>query len=334
MKLDPLVLQEYPFQIRDAVQIQDRVFKIDTDVGPMCLKHSDRNEEKVLFIYSVLKHLLESGFRKISPPVPTKRGDPFVKMDGEIYFITKWISGVPCDFHRNNHLKAAVQTLGELHLVAKGANVLPRGKARAMYQRWPKIFQERTEDLKQFKNLVQEKVKKTDFEKKYLHYSDRIIDQAERACAHLSASRYKDLAEDAQKQGTFTHRDVADRNFIIARDRQAYMIDFDYCRYDLRLTDVVRLVERTLKDVSWKPERADFIINEYNKMAPLGANEYMVMKAFFQFPQKAWRVSNRYFKKKKRWQEEGYIKKLKQAVKNTDPKENFINHFTLEYCRQ
>ncbi|MGI6065086.1 MAG: CotS family spore coat protein [Bacillota bacterium] len=334
MRFDPLlVLKEYPFRVKDIVQIKDGVFMVDTDAGPMCLKQSDRNEGKVLFIYSVLKHLVDSGFTKVSLPVLTEKGSPLVKLEGEIYSITKWIHGVNCDFHRQSHLAAATQTLGEFHLVSKGLNVLPGGKARAMYYRWPEVFQERTEDLKLFKYRVQEKVWRTDFEKKYLQYADEIIAQAERAYDGLSKSQYLRLAEEAEKQGTFTHRDVADRNFIIARDGQAYMIDFDYCRYDLRLTDLVRLVERTLKDDSWEPEKADFIINRYNKVAPLEPNEYLVMQVFFQFPQKAWRVCNRYFNKKKRWQEEGYIKKLKQAVKNTDSKEKFIDCFTEQYCR-
>lgn len=326
------VLNEYAFSTRQITPVQEDVFKVETDLGDFCLKRADRGEHKMLFIYSVLKHLVDQGFTKVSAPVSTKDGAPLVTSGRDIYFLTKWVPGIPCDFERNTHLAAAARTLAEFHRVSRGLDVLSGGKARTMYRKWPEKFAERLADLETFKEVVRKKGNLTDFEKRYLKYADYFIEKAEEACETLKNSNYQKLARDEEIRGTFTHRDVAARNFII-KNGKAYLIDFDYCRYDLRMTDVVRLIERTLKHFRWQTHKAEFILEHYNRFFPLKQGECGVMLAFFQFPQKFWRISDRYFRQKKRWQEEGFLKKLASATRKPEYKEKFINEFAAGFCR-
>jgi len=285
----------------------------------------------MLFIYSVLKHLTDHGFHKISAPVAAKDGSPLVMLDGDAYFMTEWVSGVPCDFARNDHLGAAARTLAEFHQYAKGLQVLSGAKARSMYRKWPEVLEKRAADLKDFKNITQQKDQLTDFEKKYLATVDYFIEKGEKALETLKSSDYRQIAKDAEGQKTFTHRDVAARNFIIGEDREAYLIDFDYCRYDLRVTDVVRMVERTLRSFKWNVDKANLILDEYNKVYPLEKPQYRIMLAFFQFPQKFWRISHRYFNRKQKWQEEGYLKKLASATRKLELQEKFLLQFEQKY---
>ncbi len=326
------VLGQYPITVRSIAPVQEDVYFVEANQGKFCLKCANKGEHKMLFIYSVLKHLVEDGFPKVSAPVPTKNGSPLVKAAGHIYLLTEWVSGVACDFDRDHHLTAAARTLAEFHQHAKGIKVLTGAKARSMYEKWPKILENRVAELKIFQNTVRNKNSLTDFEKKYLAYADSFIEKGSRACSTLKSSAYHKIAQEAEAQKTFTHRDVAARNFIIGRDGEAYMIDFDYCRYDLRVTDVVRLVERTLRNVKWDFGKAVVILDNYNKIYPLEKEQYQIMLAFFQFPQKFWRISQRYFKKKQRWQEEGYLKKLASVTRKLQYQDQFIRSFEKHYC--
>ncbi|MCR6545318.1 CotS family spore coat protein [Dehalobacterium formicoaceticum] len=327
------VLSHYDFSIHCIIPIQDDVYRVETSRGVYCLKCANKGEHKMLFIYSILKHLEEQGFTKVSFPVPAKDGSPLVHHDHKIYFMTHWISGIPCDFKREDHLTAAAETLAEFHQHAKGAKLLEGAKARAMYRKWPHVLQKRTEDLQKFKSLTQKKSSLTPFEKKYLAIADQVIAQGGKACATLQSSEYRKIAKKAEKEQSFTHRDVAARNFIIEDDKKAALIDFDYARYDIRAADVVRLLERSLRDQHWHEEKGDLILKSYQKVYPLEKEQYQVMLAFLQFPQKIWRISERYFEGKVSWQDEGFLKKLSSALRKMSYQEKFCHSFENKYCQ-
>lgn len=327
------VLKHYDFSVQSIIPIQEDVCRVETNRGVYCLKCANKGEQKMLFIYSVLKHLEDSGFKKVSAPIPAKDGSPLVLMDHHIYFMTEWVFGSPCSFKRDDHLAEAAKTLAQFHQHAKGAKLLEGAKTREMYKKWPDIFRKRTDELKQFKEQVQDKKSLSNFEKRYLAEADQFIERGEKACATLKSSNYRRVAKRAEEEKTFTHRDVAARNFIMGEKNEAYLIDFDYCRYDIRVADVVRLVERSLRDLKWSAEKGDLILNTYNKIYPLEQDQYEIMLAFFQFPQKIWRITNRYFLGKYFWQEEGYLKKLTSAVKKMPAQDKFTKYFEEKYCK-
>lgn len=327
------VLNQYDVSVRGIIPIQEDVYRVETSRGVYCLKCANKGEHKMLFIYSVLKHLADSGFKKISAPVPAKDGSPLVRMDGDVYLMTEWLSGDPCDFRRDDHLTEAAKTLAEFHQHAKDVELIPGAKARMMYKKWPDVFRKRTDELKSFKEIVKEKATLNDFEKRYLDLADQFIEQGEKACQTLKSSRYREIAKKAEKEKTFIHRDVAARNFIIGGEKEAYLIDFDYARYDIRAADVVRLAERALRDMRWNTEKGDLLLKSYHKAYPLEQEQYPVMLAFFQFPQKIWRLSNRYFRGKYQWQEEGYLRKLSSAVRKMSYQEKFVQSFEVKYCK-
>ena len=119
-------------------------------------------------------------------PVPTQDGSPLAKLDREIYFMTEWVFGNPCNFKRNDHLTQATITLAEFHKYAKEAVLLPGAKARVMYKKWPHVFRTRTDELKAFKKTVQDKRTPNVFEKRFLSHANHFIELAEKACKPLT----------------------------------------------------------------------------------------------------------------------------------------------------
>ncbi|HHT62377.1 MAG: CotS family spore coat protein [Bacillota bacterium] len=327
------VLNQYDLSVKGIIPIQEDVYRIETPRGVYCLKCANKGEHKMLFIYSVLKHLVDNGFHKVSAPVPTQDGSPLAKLDREIYFMTEWVFGNPCNFKRNDHLTQATITLAEFHKYAKEAVLLPGAKARVMYKKWPHVFRTRTDELKAFKKTVQDKRTPNVFEKRFLSHANHFIELAEKACQTLNNSAYEKIAQRAEKEKTFTHRDVAARNFIIGEKKEAFLIDFDYSRFDIRAADVVRLTERSLRDEKWNKDKGELVFKTYNKVYPLEPEQYQVMLAFFQFPQKVWRLANRYFIGKYPWQEEGYLKKLMSAIRKLSYQEKFAQFFEEKYCK-
>lgn len=323
------VMSSYDLIVYSIIPFCREVFRVETNDGPKALKICDRDKAKVAFIYGVMQHLWEHGFRKISKPIATKDGDPYAEKDGVIYFLADWLEGNQCDFDNLADLRSACVTLAEFHRYSHGYKPLAEAKGRMMSNKWLSTLSERQDELKFFAEKARQL--STLFSEKYLRYYDYFYGRSEIAYQILADSDYPQLATEAVKQGFFTHRDVAGRNFIMV-EQDAYLIDFDYSRYDIRVTDIVRVLERALKGYNWSTDVGSMIIDSYNKENPLLKEEFIVILAFITWPQKFWRLSNRYFKCKKPWEEESYVRKFNSLIKNAKYQDHFVEWFEEKYC--
>jgi spore coat protein I len=150
------------------------------------------------------------------------------------------------------------------------------------------------------------------------------MEKTRRAQKELLCSEYPRLAKEAAAVGSFIHYDVAARNFII-RDKKAQLIDFDYCCCDLPLTDLMRLIKRSLKNGSHYEVKINAILNGYQQYRRLTKAEGEVLYALLLFPQKYWRISHRYFYEYKKNDEDYYIKKMENAVTELEKEDCWLN---------
>lgn len=325
------VMQSYNMKTLSITPFCRDVFRVETTEGSKALKICDRDEGKLIFIYSIMRHVWDEGFTKLSKPIASSDGKACVVKGDTVYFLADWVDGKQCDFGILNDLQAACATLAQFHNVSYSNKAICDARVRCMSDRWLTTIAERLDELYSFKEMAGQQ--NTLFAKKYLDSYEYFIGLSENANEILLNSQYLKIADKAVQKGFFTHRDVAGRNFIMV-GKEAYLIDFDYARYDIRVADVVRILERSLKLHQWSPKVGELIIDTYNNNSqqPLCKEEYKVILAFLTWPQKYWRLCNRYFKGKRYWEEESYVRKLKSMVKKAYLQEGFVEWFAQQYC--
>lgn len=325
-----MVMSKYHLITYKISHYRQEVFQIETNEGLKALKICSNGEEKNLFIYGIMNHLWKKGFRKISPPILSSNGHPYVLLKDKIYLLNDWIHGRQCNFDSYDDLKAAASTLAEFHKYSCGLKINSETKARIMTHRWITTLTDRGNDLKAFVNLATKTPSLLGA--KYLeHYKD-VVARAEKAREMLITSEYPKIASEAIEKGFFVHRDVAGRNFIMHK-RDAWLIDFDYARFDVRVVDIVRILERGLRNHQWNVAMGRGIIEAYNLINPIGREEYPIILAFLTWPQKTWRFFDRYFSGKKNWQEEILVRKFNNIMRKNKYQNKFLNWFEKEYCR-
>lgn len=330
--IDPFILAQYALKVK-KLQPFKAVYRLETDQGPKMLKRSNVTEPKLLYIYEAMDYLFKQGFKQVPPFIPTIEGLPYVTYNGDYYFLSDWVKGRESDFRSRSDLDLVTRTLAEFHKTAKGLVLSPQAKTKFMWGKWPESFASRCQDLHKFEAIAEAKAQKGPFDRKYLANLDYYYNMGQEALQTLANSRYQELVEEAKKDRCFCHRDVAGRNFIITPDKKCFLIDFDYSRFDVRITDLFRLLERTMKKVHWDINAAKHILNIYNSVYPMEAKEYPVLLAFMQFPQKFWRLSERYYSKSKDWPDNKYAKKLKLLLGQRMAKEIFLQKFRDAFCR-
>jgi CotS family spore coat protein len=271
------------------------VYKVRTNYGYKNLKVSPLNLKRLTFVHQAIGHLQRQGFPRMYPILPTRNGGTYVCVAGKAFSLFDWIEGQQCNFSSSTELSESSKILAEFHLYSTGFVPPPHSNMRDQIDKCLKHFEERYQELLDFAVIAQHTPDDT-FARQYLTNLPFFLPMAQRAIHKLRHSAYGQLIQLARTRGTFCHGDPAARNFILTPQRQVFMIDFDSCRLDLPVMDLIKFTRRVMKKQHWQYPVAKFLIDAYRQVQPLSPGELEVMKAVFYFPQKFWRMAHRHFK--------------------------------------
>ena len=147
----------------------------------------------------------------------------------------------------------------------------------------------------------------------------------------LRSSEYDRLCEIAENEKGFCHHDYTYHNIVLGKDNSVSVIDFDYCKREIRTFDISNFMIKVLKRNKWNIEFAKAIIDSYNEVSNLEECEYNVLYAYLQFPQRYWRLANRYYYNEVNWGQNTFDSKLESIIKEKDEYIRFLNDFKNEY---
>ena len=306
------------------------VYKVETEEGPKALKGSERDRKAMEFIHSVLRYLKEQDFDKVLTSIPTSDGQDFIVSEGLNYSLYDWIDGRRPNFKNSAELKDACKTMAELHNASIGYHA-PHGiHPRKRWGRLVESNKKHQQDLADFAEIAKTKRYLSRFDRDYLDNLPDYLEFAQRSVSLLDAEEYHQLVRNAKNTGCFCHGDVAERNFVLGTDKKMYLIDLDSCRLDLPAMDLVKLTRRVLKKNRWNPEVARTIIKSYQEVAPLNAAQIRLFDAVIAFPQKFWRIADRYYHKHRFSSEEKAYHKLRNILRQKDRFINFLHCYQKE----
>lgn len=133
---------------------------------------------------------------------------------------------------------------------------------------------------------------------------------------------YFKVCNDSIKESVLCHHDYTYHNIIFDNDGNTYIVDFDYCKAEVQIYDVATLMIKALKRLNWNSDYAKIILDSYNSVRQITKEEYNILKTLLIFPQRFWRLANRYYYKEAGWNEQSFIRKLKEII---DERENYMN---------
>ena len=122
------------------------------------------------------------------------------------------------------------------------------------------------------------------------------------------------------------HHDYSYQNILIRGDVTS-IINFDYCSVELKIYDIVNILRRRMRKCNWDIEKAKLILDVYRKIEPLDQDEMKVMKSMLQFPQKFWRVINRYYNSRRCWAQRNFTIMLEEVIQEKDAHKSFMDKF-------
>ncbi|WP_373897916.1 CotS family spore coat protein [Haloimpatiens sp. FM7315] len=315
--------ENYNISVKSLFKIKN-VYKIESDKKCFCFKVIKYNFGHFLFIINAMMHLQKNGFERIPRFYLTKNKSFYIKIENNYGYLTEWINGRECNYSDNEDLKLAVLKLADLHNKSCNFKVERNMNPRIGWLRWIEIFETRRDEILDFKNRMDKKVVKSEFDYKYREIMEEEIIRAERAIANLKRSSYVNNMKSSILKREFCHHDYAHHNLLLTEDKKMYIIDFDYCILDTHLHDLSSIIIRTMKNGNWSLNKAEKMISWYNSMNLVLLEDLPIMAAFIEFPQAYWQLGIQYYWEKRPWNLSVFLDKLDKISMDREARQEFV----------
>ena len=318
--MDREVSEVFGLDVRNLVPYKD-TFMIVTSQGRKVIRKIPFSPERLYFVHGAKEHLARNGFSCVDRYLCTLKGEPFFNYDNACYTLADFIDGRECNFDNDLDVKKAAAALAAMHRTSRGY-VAPAGcKVQDDLGKLPGYFSKRLDDIRKMKK--QAKRGKGRFDQLFLEHVDYFFEIGESATEELNSSGYAGLVETTREEGLFCHHDYTHHNIIMEEDKVS-LVNFDYCCFELKIYDIANFIRRKMRKCEWDITKTVLIIDSYSAIEPLSPEDMAVLKIVLKFPQKFWRVVNRYYNSRRSWSERSFVTRLQEVIDEIGPHREFI----------
>lgn len=307
------------------------IYFLKTNKGEMCLKKVSYGVQKLIFIYGAKEHLIKNGFDNIDRFYLNVENNPYAIVNEDIYTLSQWIEGRECDFMNIDEVVKASNTLANLHIASRGYEPPEHSKLKSDLERWPSVMSKRIKSFDKMRDMVRKKGIKNDVDMIYLKNYEFYKNLAKEAYALFEVSKYYDICKIAEEEKSFCHHDYTHHNIVIDNDEKFNVVDFDYCKREIRSYDIANFITKVLKKNNWDIEICKNIIESYDKVSKLSDDEIFLIYGFLMFPQRFWRLSNRYFYNDMLIRQNVFMNHFEKILNEKDEYMEFLTKFKNEY---
>jgi len=322
--------RQFDIQI-ESIKPSKGVYLLKTNKGMKCLKRINYGTQKLLFVYGAKEHLINNGFDRVDKYDLNIEGNPYAVVNEDIYTLSEWLTGRECDFYSEADIILAAENLAYMHISSKGYEPMENSKLKTDLGRWPYLMEKRIKSFDRMRDMCRKKNNKTPFDLYYIKTVDFYKELGKRAVDVINHSDYMNICRIAEEEKGFCHHDYTYHNIIIDEVNKVNIIDFDYCKKEIRVYDISAFMIKVLKRQEWNIDYAKIILEAYNRVNPLEPEEYEVLFAFLLFPQRYWRLSNRFYYNEVTWSQSTFNKKIEELYAEEENYTNFIENFKKLY---
>jgi CotS family spore coat protein len=315
----------------DNAKLSKGVFFLDTKEGIKILKKIAIWNERIEFVYFFQEYLIDKGFYNVDRFILTKEEKPYFTLNNMNFVLKEHVQGEEVNFEYTADAVQAAKMLARFHNVSEGFEapddiVIPDNLGKLI-----DVYNRRSVELT--KNYKKALKRRGEFDNLYIAYYDYFMQNAEIAKKIINGSSYDISVQKTRERKGICHHDYNQHNLIKA-NKDYYIINLDYCCLDLAVYDLANLLRRRLRKCKWSLSDGNKIISEYTKYKSLSYEELNVLRAMLYFPQKYWRVSNKYYNSKVGRFEKSHLNMMEETVREIPYFIKFMQDFFNQEPKQ
>jgi len=297
---------------------------IDTNLGKKHLRQCQCSENRILYVHAAKEYLYNKGFTNIDTYLVTLDNKPFIEIDEQNYVITPYYDARECEFSDDADTIKAASTLAQMHKLGKGFKY-EKDSVPSDLGKLPENLGKRYDEILRMRRKAERE--RGAFDYIYLSCVDKFIALAEDSLELLNGAEYPRLVNKTLNEGVICHHDYSYQNILI-KGNTIYIVGFECCCEELRIYDLVNLLRRKMRKCNWDIQKASILLDAYQEIAPLSKDEITVMKAMLMFPQKFWRVANKYYNSRRSWAQKNFTSMLEEVIAEYDDHVRFMKQFS------
>ncbi len=314
------VLEQYDIEVINTHKVRGAYF-CETKEGLFLLKEAEISEGRASFMYQLQRHLESAYGMKVDTPLHTKEGELFsVLPDGTKYILKKWFGGRECDVRRERDILEASSHLALLHSRMNWSEETPLPYVgRSVLTE----MQGHNRELKKVRTFVRNRVKKNEFEYRFLENFDAMYHIAQQVTARMASSEYQELYLDSMKRGALVHGSYNYHNILFSQGK-VVVANFEHFRKDIQVQDLYYFLRKAMEKYQWEEQIGRQLLEAYESIRPLEKREKDYLALHLAYPEKFWKVVNAYANSNKAWISDKSLEKLQIAISQSKVKELFL----------
>ena len=301
-------------KVYDIIPLR-KVFVLSTDKGKKILKITNSSLDRVNFINNIL-NIIKQKDEYVLQYCKNSNGDIITEWNGKFYVLLDMIDGREATFTNPVEVEWCTRALANFHNAS--INIADNlTNEDIILNKSKNLIYELLNDLcfiTEAERVISKFNYKNDFDLLFLKNISKAKNDLNISINLLTESSYSELYSNV-KNMVICHLDLAHHNFIIDEDK-VNMIDFDYCKIDIRAMDIYNFIVKVIKNYAYDKEIINKVISDYSSISEISDEEKKIIFSMLNYPRDFINICKDYYLKQKSWDYEVFLSRFKDKIEN------------------
>jgi CotS family spore coat protein len=327
-----VLLEFYNLEIRGLYRGRG-AWLCDTDRGLKLFRIYNGSPMHLQWEAMVKDCLRDRGYIYIDGLVANKDGVYLTEdEDGQKYVLYDWYGGKECSTRDREDILRAVAHMAWMH---KGMHDI--SKNSEIYQVFcqTNCYEEmgrRCRELKTIRNYIFKKKQKNAFDRRFMEVWLEFEESGVKAREILSEAGYLKLLEQGLEEQRLCHGDYTQHNILVTEAQMA-LVRFDQMHMELQIYDLYVFLRKIMEKNRWNGNLGMAMLQTYHRVMPFRGEQLGCLYGMLIFPEKFWKIANRYHNSRKSWMSAQNMDKLNKLIREKNERKLFLSKIE-EYYKQ
>ena len=123
------------------------------------------------------------------------------------------------------------------------------------------------------------------------------------------------------------HGDFNQHNIVSLSGNSGHAIlNFERAGYGMQVSDLCNFMRKILEKHNWEEGLGMAMLREYEKGCPLTPGDRLQLYCRLSYPEKFWKIADRYYGSRKVWISGQNLEKLKKEIRQNDARCRYLGH--------
>lgn len=288
------------------------------------LKEYAGTEKKADFLFRLGQFLQEQGFAT-DELVKTAEGMLFAEgVDGILYTLHRHIRGRECDIKNRMEIMMAVSVLARFHMLVRDFDY--ERQSIGEIENPASEYSRHNRELKKIYRFVTKRKQKSEYESLFLSCFQEFYKQCEEIERQMEEKNLC-LKPDCVH---VCHGDFNYHNVLFCMGKPV-VLNFAKAGYGLQIFDFCNFKRKIMEKYCWDEMLGLEMLREYNRICPLDEESFWQMYFRLAYPEKFWKLADRYYVSNKAWISRQNYEKLEKELRQNAYRKRYLNRLMYFY---